>query len=207
MGNPYAVSLMFGPGHLPRMPAMPGKKFKLKPQEDAAVSHARRKETVRGALKLFRVLLDAAKRHAEWAEDRHGLAGAQLWALWELRQTPGMRAVDLARSMAIHRQTAETLLSELVGLGLVRMVATDAQTALYCLTSEGRSIAESVPECGQGVLMAALEQLPDASLEQVVVALRSVAECLPFREDRAALKPLSDILRPLGEPHPDPMVR
>ena len=98
---------------------MPGKKFKLKPQEDAAVSHARRKETVRGALKPFRVLLDAAKRHAEWAEDRHGLAGAQLWALWELRQTPGMRAVDLARSMAIHRRTAETVLCELVGLDVV----------------------------------------------------------------------------------------
>lgn len=171
--------------------------------DDAAVAWARRKETIRGALKLFRVTLDAVRRHSEYVESRLGIGGAQLWVLWELRQTPGMRAVDLARNMAIHRQTADNLLRGLLGLGLVRCpTAAETASSLYFLTEAGLRLADTAPEHGQGVLKAALEQLPDAALEQVVNAMRSINECLPFREDRAALKPLAEILRPQ---HPAPL--
>lgn len=177
---------------------MPAKKFQLHnaPEEDAAVAWARRNETIRGALKLFRVLLDAVKRHADWAETRHGVGGTQLWVLWELRHSPGMRAVDLARNMAIHRHTAEALLAELLTKNLVRTEAVaEVQSPVYLLTSEGQRIAESSPDYGQGVIKAALEQLPLSALEQVVVSMRAVTESLPLREDRAALKPMADILR------------
>lgn len=189
------------------MRAMPFKKFEeYKHSEDATVSRARRKETIRGALKLFRVLLDAVKRHADWVEARHGIGGTQLWVLWELGQTPGMRAVDLARNMAIHRQKAEALLQELREKGLVRAaMPAEAQSLAHFLTPDGQRIADSAPEHGQGVLKAALEYLPDAALEQVVVSMRAVTESLPLREDRAALKPLADILRPsVDEPVPPP---
>lgn len=178
---------------------MPTRKFDAHPpqEEDAAVAWARRNETIRGALKLFRVLLDAVTRHAEWVEERHGIGGAQLWVLWELRQKPGMRAVDLARNMAVHRHTAEAMLNELLAKRLVRTEgAPDAQAAVYLLTPAGQGIADASPEHGQGVLKAALEQLPAPALEQVVASMRAVTESLPFREDRAALKPLADIVRP-----------
>lgn len=178
---------------------MPIKKFTPHPsrEEDATVSWARRKETIRGALKLFRVLLDAVKRHAEWVESHHGIGGAQLWVLWELSHTPGMRAVDLAKNMAVHRHTAEAMLNELLAKNLVRFeTGGEAQSPVYFLTPLGQRIAEASPEHGQGVLKAALEQLPDAALEQVVASMRAVTESLPFREDRAALRPLADLLRP-----------
>lgn len=179
---------------------MPTRKFQInrpRPEDDAAVAWARRNETIRGALKLFRVLFDAVRRHAEWAEVRHGVSGAQLWGLCELHQSPGMRAVDLAKIMAVHRHSAETILRELERQDLVRSVLSDAtHSATYFLTTAGQSIADAVPEYGQGVLKAALDQLPDATLEQVVAALRAINESLPFREDRAALKPMADILRP-----------
>lgn len=190
---------------------MPTKKFEAHPpqEEDAAVAWARRNETIRGALKLFRVLLDAVRRHAEWVEVRHGIGGAQLWVLWELRQTPGMRAVDLARNMAVHRHTAEAMLNELSAKKLVRTEAAgETPSAVYVLTADGQRIADASPEHGQGVLKAALEQLPVAALEQVVASMRAVTESLPFREDRAALKPLADILRqPAHEPPPRPVQR
>ena len=174
---------------------MPAKKYEVdEAHEDAAVAWARRKETIRGALKLFRVLLDAARRHAEWVEARHGIGGAHLWVLWELGQSPGMRAVDLAKNMAVHRQTVENLVRELQEKGLVRVEAA-AQSPIHFLTSDGQSIADASPEYGQGVLKAALERLPDSALGQVVDSMRALSECLPFREDRAALKPLADILR------------
>jgi len=184
---------------------MPTRKFAAHPpqEEDAAVAWARRNETIRGALKLFRVLLDAVRRHAEWVEIRHGIGGAQLWVLWELRQTPGMRAVDLARNMAVHRHTAESMLVELFEKNLVRTEgAHDVKAAVYFLSHDGQRIADASPEHGQGVLKAALEQLPAAALEQVVTSMRAVTESLPFREDRAALKPLADILR--STPHDPP---
>lgn len=166
-------------------------------QEDAAVAWARRKETIRGALKLFRVVLDAVKRHGEWVEARHGISGSQLWVLWELSQTPGMRAVDLSRNLAVHRQKAESLLHALTVKGLVLPDSSaDAQTLVYFLTGDGQRIADASPEYGQGVLKAALERLPDPAINQVVDAMRALSESLPFREDRAALKPLADILRP-----------
>ncbi len=179
------------------MRAMPAKKFEeYEHNEDAAVSRARRKETIRGALKLFRVMLDAVRRHAEWVEARHGIGGAQLWTLWELGQTPGMRAVDLAKSMAVHRQKAEALLRELLEKRLVRVeIPVAAQSAIHFLTVDGQRIVDTAPEYGQGVLKAALECLPDTALEQVIVSMRAVTESLPFREDRAALNPLADILR------------
>lgn len=168
------------------------------PQEDALVAHARRKETIRGALKLFRVLLDAIRRHAEWVEARHGIGAPQLWALWELQRNPGLRAVDLAKFMAVHRQTAETLLNELHARSLVRSDP-GAQATVYFASAEGERIAAASPEYGQGVLKAALEYLPDSSLNQLVDTLRALTEVMPMREDRAALKPLADLLRPGGE--------
>jgi DNA-binding MarR family transcriptional regulator len=198
MGNPYVASRMPHRARLPKMRAMPIRKHEASAiPEDAAVAWARRKETIRGALKLFRVLLNAVRRHAEWVEARHGIGGAQLWVLWELGQIPGARAVDLAKTMAVHRQTVESLLGELLGKGLVTMgTAADAQSSVYFLTAAGQHIADASPEYGQGVFKAALEGLPDSALEQVVAAMRSITESLPFREDRAALKPLADILRP-----------
>lgn len=158
--------------------------------EDALVTRARRKETMRGAVKLFRLLMDAVDRHAEWAETRTGMDAAQLWALWELRQAHGLRAVDLAKAMAVHRSTAEELLHQLVTAGMaIPVPAFEDTPASYTLTEPGKRLAHSITDHGQGALMSAFEQLPDASLERIVEALRPLVEVLPFREERAALKP------------------
>jgi len=165
------------------------------PDEDTLVTRARHKETIRGALKLFRVLLDSIRRHAEWVETRHGIGAAHLWVLWELRQNPGMRSVDLAKFMAVHRQTAENLLRELLEKSLVKE-GSNGQAPVYFTTSAGEHIAAAAPEYGQGVLKAGLERLPDLALEQLVSTLRALTEALPIREDLAALTPMAELLRP-----------
>jgi MarR family transcriptional regulator, organic hydroperoxide resistance regulator len=166
------------------------------PALDIDVDRARRKETIRGALKLFRVTLDAVRRHAEWVESRHGIDGAQLWAVWELAQAPGLRAVDLAKAMAVHRATADALLDELVKRGLVLAQTAGGHVQTFSLSAAGRRLADAAPDYGQGVLKSALERLPDASLGQLVASLRAVSESLPFREEAAAMQPMSNLLRP-----------
>ncbi|MEW5769382.1 MAG: MarR family winged helix-turn-helix transcriptional regulator [Pseudomonadota bacterium] len=173
-------------------------------QEDPSVTLAWRRETIRGALKLFRVTMDAVRRHAEWTEAHLGLTPAQLWAIWELRQSPGLRVVDLAKLMAVHRLTAEGLLQGLMAGGLVVCRGEDDAPPVHHFLSEaGQRVADKLPEHGQGVLKAALEQLPDVALEQLVSAMRPVVESLPMREDRAALQPMGDLLRQHGLAHFD----
>lgn len=149
-------------------------------REDAAVAWARRRETQRAVLKMMRVLLRAVKRHADWVRDRHGIDSTQLWALSELARAPGMRGVELARDMAIHRHRAEQLLRELLERGLVRVEAgPDRPSPMHFLTPDGRRIAERAPEHAQGVMLSALDRLSDTALDQAVSALSDLVEQLP----------------------------
>ncbi len=163
---------------------------------DPDEERARRKERIRAVLKLFRVTLDAVRRHAEWTESRYGIGAAQLWVLWELAQTPGQRVADLARAMAVHRGTAEDLLRELHARGLVEHGDVDGSAAIHRLTAAGRRIAEDAGDNGQGVLKAALEYLPEAGLVALLDALAPMTERLPLRENAAAMHPVAHLLRP-----------
>ncbi|MBM4182259.1 MAG: winged helix-turn-helix transcriptional regulator [Betaproteobacteria bacterium] len=172
----------------------------LDPAHDTDVAWARRKEATLAALKMFRMVLDAVRRHSEWVESRHGISAVDLWALWELTQTPGLRPVDLAKAMAMPRSGAEQLLDGLLRRGLVRRepAPENGGVSVYFPTFDGQRIADASPQYGQGVLKAAMGQLGDASLGKLVRAMSDLVEHLPFREERAALQPMAELLRPGG---------
>lgn len=173
-------------------------KFFLDPTQDTEVAWARRKETTLATLKMFRMAFDAVRRHSEWIEARHGISAVELWALWELAQTPGMRAVDLTKAMALPRSNAESLLEGLVQRGLVRSAVNLSATSTYAVTFDGQRIADASPQFGQGVLKAAMNNLPDASLLKLAEAMSDLVQNLPFLEQSAALQPMADLLRPGG---------
>ncbi len=180
--------------------AMNSEKFFLDPSQDTDVAWARRKEFILATLKMFRMTLDAVRRHSEWIETRHGISAVELWALWELSQSPGLRAVDLAKAMAMPRASLESLLQGLVQRGLVKQNAdTESATPTYITSFDGQRIADASPQFGQGVLKAAMGNLPDASLIKLVEAMSDLVQQLPFREERAALQPMADLLRPGGQ--------
>jgi DNA-binding MarR family transcriptional regulator len=177
-------------------------KIYLDPTQDTDVAWARRKEATLAALKMFRMTLDAVRRHSEWVESRHGIGAVELWALWELAQSPGLRAVDLAKAMALPRASAETTLAGLVKRGLVRQSAENGAegSTLFFPTFDGQRIADASPQYGQGVLKGAMSHLPDAALINLVQAMGDLVRHLPFLEQRAALQPMAELLRPGGQP-------
>jgi len=182
-------------------------KLYLDPGQDTDVAWARRKEATLAALKMFRMTLDAVRRHSEWVESRHGISAVELWALWELSQSPGLRTVDLAKAMALPRASTDALLAGLVKRGLVKQSPVNGSDgpALFFPTFDGQRIVDSSPQYGQGVLKAAMNKLPDASLVNLVQAMGDLIQHLPFREERAALQPMADLLRPGGQaPAPSP---
>ncbi len=179
---------------------MNAEKFFLDPSQDTDVAWARRKEIILATLKMFRVTLDAVRRHSEWIEARHGISAVELWVLWELSQSPGSRAVDLAKAMAMPRASLESLLEGLVQRGLVKLnVDSEIATPTYLPSFDGQRIADASPQFGQGVLKAAMGNLPDASLIKLVEAMSDLVQQLPFREERAALQPMAELLRPCGQ--------
>jgi len=176
-------------------------KLYLDPAHDTDVAWARRKEATLAALKMFRMTLDAVRRHSEWVESRHGISAVELWALWELAQSPGLRSVDLAKALAMPRASTDTLLAGLIRRGLAKQSPSNGADgpALFSPTFDGQRIADSSPQYGQGVLKAAMGSLPDASLAKLVQAMGDLLQQLPFREERAALQPMAELLRPGGQ--------
>ncbi len=179
---------------------MNSSKHFLDPSQDTAVAWARRKETILATLKMFRMTLDAVRRHSEWVESRHDISSVDLWALWELAQSPGLRAVDLAKTMAMPRPNTEALLDGLLKRGLLRVESDplSSSAGIYFVTFDGQRIADASPQFGQGVLKAAMNNLPDDALLNLAQAMSELVQNLPFLEQSAALQPMAELLRPGG---------
>ena len=93
-------------------------------------------------LQRFRILIRTAQRHSQWIERQSGVTGAQLWALQELAEVPGLRVGELANRMALHQSTASNMVDRLETAALIRKERTSADqrvVRLY-LTDEGLAL-------------------------------------------------------------------
>jgi DNA-binding MarR family transcriptional regulator len=164
--------------------------------EDIEVVRAQRLDIMRGVLKLIRVMVLAVQKHAQQAERRGLVTAPELWAMSELRRTPGLRVIDLAKSMAIHPSSVKAMVTALESRGLVRTISSGngVNTLRLALTEEGRGVLDATPGPAQGVVLAALEQLDDSTLKKLVNALQPLVSAMQYTDGSAALKSLSDIM-------------
>ena len=86
-------------------------------------------------LQRFRILIRTAQRHSQWIERQSGVTGAQLWALQELREAPGLRVGELANRMALHQSTTSNMVDRLETSGLIRKERTSADQRVVRLLS------------------------------------------------------------------------
>jgi DNA-binding MarR family transcriptional regulator len=123
-----------------------------------------------------------------------GVNGAQLWALWELLVSPGLKFGELSRLLSIHQSTASNLLDKLEKRRLIRRErgGSDQRIVRLYLNPEGLEIINKAPKPAQGILMGALQHLPDNSLNELQNALGQVAARVKFKDESSALKPLSE---------------
>lgn len=167
-----------------------------KPKEDIEVVWAQRQDRVRSVLKFLRVMMLAVQKHASQTEQSSQVTAPQLWAMWELMRTPGLRVLDLAKAMAVNAATIRTMMAELEGRGLVGSVSSgdSPNAARLSLSEAGRQILEAAPGPAQGVVFAALEKLDDDDLGQLVEALQPLIAAMPHTDGAAAHTPLADLL-------------
>jgi len=133
-------------------------------------------------LGLFRVVFKSIRKHYQSVERRTGVRGAQLWALAQVAEKPGLRVGDLARSLAIHQSTASNLLRDLVAAELVirKRTREDRRTVRLHATNQGLDVLRRAPRPLIGVLQQALADLPGASLtalhrhlDRLILAMRA----------------------------------
>lgn len=120
-------------------------------------------------LQRFRVLIRTAQRHSQWIERQSGVTGAQLWALQELKEVPGLRVGELANRMALHQSTASNMIDRLEGADMIRKERTSADqrvVRLY-LTEQGEALLARAPSPARGVLPEALRLLDQESLRDL----------------------------------------
>lgn len=117
-------------------------------------------------LQRFRVLIRTAQRHSQWVERQSGVTGAQLWALQELAEAPGMRVGELAGRMALHQSTASNMIDKLESGGLVvkERTSADQRVVRLSLTDAGRGLLDRAPTPARGVLPEALRLLDEQTL-------------------------------------------
>jgi DNA-binding MarR family transcriptional regulator len=146
------------------------------------------------ALRRFRLIFNAVKTHFREVEKKAGLAGAQVWALSVVRDSPGLGVGELAKAMDVHQSTASNLLKALVADGLVRVERTAADRRMLALyaTAAGLKVLKRAPGPFSGVLPEALASLDPATLVRLNGDLDKVIRALGADERAASI--------PLGQP-------
>jgi len=147
------------------------------------------------ALKKFRIIYGAVRKHSRNMERACGVGGAQIWAMALLARTPGLRVTQLARDLSIHPSTASNLLDKLERAGLVQRTrdSADQRVVQLYLTEAGEKVLARAPQPLSGVLTHALEQLPEDLLRRLIEDLHAVTDHLQVADAAAASKPLTEL--------------
>lgn len=146
-------------------------------------------------LQQFRVLLRSIKRHYRWMERRSGLGGAQIWALAEIAQQPGLKVTELAQRLALHQTTASNMVNRLAALKLVAKLRGDADQRVVRLrtTAKGEAALRHAPRPFAGVLQQALRELPPERLAALQRELGEVIRRMRGADARARGTPLAEL--------------
>lgn len=164
------------------------------PSATASSKSSDRKSAVTplSVLQRFRVLIRTAQRHSQWIERQSGVTGAQLWALQELLEEPGLRVGELAKRMALHQSTASNMIDKLESSGLVSKERTsaDQRVVRLSLTEAGRELLARAPSPARGVLPEALRLLDDETLARLQGELDGLLKQIKDLDEGFGMQPL-----------------
>lgn len=152
-----------------------------------------RDEQAASVLQNLRILVQAIQSYSRWVEKQLGISATQLWLMDEVAATPDMRISEVAKALSIHQSTASNLLDKLEAKGLVarKRSGSDQRVVRVYLTERGSELLAKVPRPAHGPVTEALQRLPDGALETLSENLARLASCLPERDKKAGMKPLS----------------
>ncbi len=143
----------------------------------------------------LRIIFSSAKKQFYEVKERCGVSGAQLEALMELNQKPGLRVSDLANLTCIRASTASNMLDKLEERKLIRRERADKDQRVVrlFLTPAGSEIVAMAPQAGRGIVPDALSNLGESTLHMLNDSLEELVSKLKIKDRSAIFKPLADI--------------
>jgi DNA-binding MarR family transcriptional regulator len=142
-------------------------------------------------IKRFRLIFKESQQHSQRVEANCGVSGAQLWAMWELSQRPGLRVTELAKAMYIHQSTTSNLLEKLAKKGLIKRekLNRDQRVVSLFLTEAGVQVLGRAPAPARGILQQALFNLPEEALCSLSDSLDELVDAMDISDGKAAMQP------------------
>jgi DNA-binding MarR family transcriptional regulator len=146
-------------------------------------------------LKRFRLIFKAVQQHSQWVETNCGVTSAQLWALWELSEKPGLKVTELAKALSIHHSTASNMLDKMAKKGLIvrERISQDQRVVTLTLTEAGTQLINLAPSPPQGILQHSLFHLPENVLKSLAKDLDVLVRGMEIKDEAAAMQPLNPL--------------
>jgi MarR family transcriptional regulator, organic hydroperoxide resistance regulator len=163
-----------------------------KPAESPAVEPA--PDAARSVIRHLRVIIRALQGHSRLVERACGISAAQLWALWELQRSPGLKVSDLSRQLSIHPSTASNLLDKLEQGGLVerRRRERDQRIVRLFVTEAGLALLARAPAAPQGELNHALQDMEAEQMRVLEQSLEALVARMGSVEPKSGLQPYEE---------------
>lgn len=140
----------------------------------------------------LRVVVRTIQAHSRWVEKQSGVSSVQLWAMWELFASPGLKVSELSKALSIHQSTASNMLDKLEQKDLIRRDRSgpDQRVVHLHLTNRGSELLSTAPRPAQGAVQDALKHMSDDELNTLKSGLDALINHMSLSEDGAALKPI-----------------
>ena len=150
-------------------------------------------------LQQFRLIYGSMRQYFRLVEERCGMPGSQMWVLQEVERCPEIGIGELAGRMGVHQSTCSLLVDKLVAQGCLskKRQSTDQRRVGLCLAANGIAALAALPGPAEGILPAALSELPEVVLKTLHINLDELIRHLPGKDDSYAGTPLAEML---GQP-------
>lgn len=148
---------------------------------------------IQDIIRKLRLIFKTTQAHSKFVEKECGLSGAQLWMLYEVSVTLGVRVSQLAKTLSVHPSTCSNMLDKLEEKGLVyrdRSKKDQRSVHLY-VTDLGTELLTKAPSPPQGKLTEALDALSDEQLLVLNGSLANLVESLDISDKKAGFTPIS----------------
>jgi DNA-binding MarR family transcriptional regulator len=148
-------------------------------------------------LQKFRIIMGSIRQHSRALEASCGIGGAQVWMLKTIADKPDITVSQLSQALSVHVSTASNLLEKLARAGLVERLRgeEDRRVVRIRLTEKGAETVARAPRPLAGLLVDALEKLPEDALGRLDADLHVLIAQMNLLDERAANEPLSDLMR------------
>lgn len=159
------------------------------PNQDIAQERLHKAQNV---LKSLRIIFRSIQAHSRLVQKESGVSSTQLWMLWEIFNTPGMKVTELAGVLSIHQSTCSNILDKLQRKKLIKRDRSgpDQRVVKLYLTEKGTQLLAQAPRPAQGAIAVVLQKLPDEILTNMDESLSSLVGVLDVAEKDSDLKPL-----------------